>query len=117
MDAGDAMERGDRAPLLPESHGPKIPQDDSLQVPLLKDKNRAGSKAPAVVLERQKACLEEITIAWQLPQYFFMAGAEVFCYIAQLEFFYAEAPDTMKSTCTSLSLLTIALGSYMSSFI
>jgi peptide/histidine transporter 3/4 len=60
---------------------------------------------------------EEITIAWQLPQYFFMAGAEVFCYIAQLEFFYAEAPDTLKSTCTSLSLLTIALGSYMSSFI
>lgn len=60
---------------------------------------------------------EEVTIAWQLPQYFFMAGAEVFCYIAQLEFFYAEAPDTMKSTCTSLSLLTIALGSYMSSFI
>jgi len=33
-----------------QSHGPKIPQDDSLQVPLLKDKKRAGSKAPAVVL-------------------------------------------------------------------
>ena len=60
---------------------------------------------------------EEITIAWQIPQYFFLAGAEVFCYIAQLEFFYAEAPDTMKSTCTSLALLTIALGSYLSSFI
>ncbi|XP_062221014.1 protein NRT1/ PTR FAMILY 8.3-like [Phragmites australis] len=56
-------------------------------------------------------------IAWQIPQYFFLAGAEVFCYIAQLEFFYAEAPDTMKSTCTSLALLTIALGSYMSSLI
>ncbi|CAL5019016.1 unnamed protein product [Urochloa decumbens] len=60
---------------------------------------------------------EEINIAWQIPQYFFLAGAEVFCYIAQLEFFYAEAPDTMKSTCTSLALLTIALGSYLSSFI
>ncbi|KAJ1280582.1 hypothetical protein BS78_04G243700 [Paspalum vaginatum] len=60
---------------------------------------------------------EEITIAWQIPQYFFLAGAEVFCYIAQLEFFYSEAPDTMKSTCTSLALLTIALGSYLSSFI
>ena len=60
---------------------------------------------------------EQITIAWQIPQYFFLAGAEVFCYIAQLEFFYAEAPDTMKSTCTSLALLTIALGSYLSSFI
>ncbi|XP_025817868.1 protein NRT1/ PTR FAMILY 8.3-like isoform X2 [Panicum hallii] len=60
---------------------------------------------------------EEITIAWQIPQYFFLAGAEVFCYIAQLEFFYAEAPETMKSTCTSLALLTIALGSYLSSSI
>ena len=60
---------------------------------------------------------EQITIAWQIPQYFFLAGAEVFCYIAQLEFFYAEAPDTMKSTCTSLALLTIALGSFLSSSI
>ncbi|XP_020191941.1 protein NRT1/ PTR FAMILY 8.3 [Aegilops tauschii subsp. strangulata] len=60
---------------------------------------------------------EEISIAWQLPQYFFLAGGEVFCYIAQLEFFFGEAPDTMKSMCTSLALLTIALGSYMSSFI
>lgn len=60
---------------------------------------------------------EEITIAWQIPQYFFLAGAEVLCYIAQLEFFYEEAPETMKSTCTSLALLTIALGSYLSSFI
>jgi peptide/histidine transporter 3/4 len=60
---------------------------------------------------------EEIGIVWQLPQYFFLAGGEAFCYIAQLEFFFAEAPDTMKSMCTSLALLTIALGSYMSSFI
>ncbi|KAM0917034.1 hypothetical protein ACQ4PT_009775 [Festuca glaucescens] len=60
---------------------------------------------------------EEISIAWQLPQYFFLAGGEVFCYIAQLEFFFGEAPDTMKSMCTSLALLTVALGSYMSSFI
>ncbi|KAL6634963.1 hypothetical protein ACP70R_027634 [Stipagrostis hirtigluma subsp. patula] len=60
---------------------------------------------------------EVISIAWQLPQYFVLGGAEVFCYIAQLEFFFDEAPDTMKSTCTSLALLTIALGSYMSSLI
>ncbi|KAK1619073.1 hypothetical protein QYE76_024590 [Lolium multiflorum] len=60
---------------------------------------------------------EEIGIAWQLPQYFLLAGGEVFCYIAQLEFFFGEAPDTMKSMCTSLALLTVALGSYMSSFI
>ncbi|CAN6249991.1 unnamed protein product [Urochloa humidicola] len=60
---------------------------------------------------------ELISIAWQMPQYFVLAGAEVLCYIAQLEFFYTEAPDTMKSICTSLALLTVALGSYMSSLI
>ncbi|KAL5213619.1 hypothetical protein ABZP36_002771 [Zizania latifolia] len=60
---------------------------------------------------------ESLSIAWQMPQYFVLAGAEVFCYIAQLEFFYSEAPESMKSMCTSLALLTVALGSYMSSFI
>ncbi|EES11361.1 hypothetical protein BDA96_06G219900 [Sorghum bicolor] len=60
---------------------------------------------------------ESISIAWQMPQYFVLAGGEVFCYIAQLEFFYDEAPETMKSMCTSFALLTVALGSYMSSLI
>ncbi|CAL5025653.1 unnamed protein product [Urochloa decumbens] len=60
---------------------------------------------------------ELLSIAWQMPQYFVLAGAEVFCYIAQLEFFYTEAPEAMKSICTSLALLTVALGSYMSSLI
>ncbi|KAL5213088.1 hypothetical protein ABZP36_023935 [Zizania latifolia] len=79
----------------------------------------AMAVAALVEMKRLSAAAsgEAINIAWQLPQYFFLAGAEVFCYIAQLEFFFGEAPDTMKSTCTSLALLTIALGSYMSSLI
>ncbi|GJN21941.1 hypothetical protein PR202_gb09465 [Eleusine coracana subsp. coracana] len=52
----DAMERGARAPLLPESDGPKIQEDSSLPVPLLKDKERGRSKAPAIVLGFE--CLE-----------------------------------------------------------
>ncbi|KAJ4799944.1 Protein NRT1/ PTR FAMILY 8.5 [Rhynchospora pubera] len=58
-----------------------------------------------------------ISIAWQLPQYFLIAGSEMFTYITQLEFFYDEAPDMMKSMCTSFSLLAISLGNYLSSFI
>jgi peptide/histidine transporter 3/4 len=79
----------------------------SMALAALVEKSRLGSAARG----------ELIGIAWQLPQYFFLAGGEVFCYIAQLEFFYGEAPDTMKSMCTSLALLTIALGSYLSSLI
>ena len=60
---------------------------------------------------------EEISISWQLPQYFFLAGGEVFCYIAQLEFFYNEAPESMRSLCSALGLLTVSLGSYLSSLV
>lgn len=60
---------------------------------------------------------EVISITWQLPQYSIIAGSEMFSYIAQLEFFYEEAPDSMKSICTSFSLLAISLGSYLSSLI
>ncbi|XP_042455836.1 protein NRT1/ PTR FAMILY 8.3-like isoform X1 [Zingiber officinale] len=59
----------------------------------------------------------ELTIAWQLPQYFIVAGSEAFCFIAQHEFFYSQAPETMKSMCTAISLLAISLGSYLSSLI
>jgi hypothetical protein len=38
-----------------QSHGPKVQDDGGLQVPLLKDKKRAGSKAPAVVLGEHRA--------------------------------------------------------------
>ena len=40
-----------------QSHGPKA-EGDSLQVPLLKDKKRSGSKAPAVVLGEQTSMFQ-----------------------------------------------------------
>ncbi|KAH7687240.1 Proton-dependent oligopeptide transporter family protein [Dioscorea alata] len=60
---------------------------------------------------------EPISILWQLPQFFLMACSEVFTYIGQLEFFYDQAPDSMKSMSTALSLLTVSLGNYLSSVI
>jgi solute carrier family 15 (peptide/histidine transporter), member 3/4 len=53
----------------------------------------------------------------QIPQYFLIGAAEVFTFIGQLEFFYDQSPDAMRSLCSALSLLTTALGNYMSSFI
>ncbi|KAG2310383.1 hypothetical protein Bca4012_024895 [Brassica carinata] len=35
-------------------------------------------------------------------------------FIGQLEFFYVEAPDAMKSLWSALSLMTVALGNYLS---
>ncbi|KAJ4799942.1 Protein NRT1/ PTR FAMILY 8.5 [Rhynchospora pubera] len=60
---------------------------------------------------------EVISITWQLPQYFLIAASEMLTCIAQLEFFYEEAPDSMKSMCTSFNLLAMSLGNYLSSLI
>ncbi|KAH7841802.1 hypothetical protein Vadar_034514 [Vaccinium darrowii] len=58
-----------------------------------------------------------LSILWQIPQYFLIGAAEVFTFIGQVEFFYDQSPDTMRSLCSALSLLTTSLGSYLSSFI
>ncbi|KAL6585564.1 hypothetical protein OROMI_002208 [Orobanche minor] len=58
-----------------------------------------------------------ISILWQVPQYVIIGFAEVLTNIGQLEFFYDQAPDSMRSLCSALSLATIALGNYISSLL
>ncbi|CAO2033895.1 unnamed protein product [Urochloa humidicola] len=55
-----------------------------------------------------------ISIFWQVPQYFIIGAAEVFTFIGQIDFFYDQAPDNMRSMATALSLTSAALGSYLS---
>ncbi|KAJ1430529.1 PTR2 family proton/oligopeptide symporter, conserved site [Sesbania bispinosa] len=58
-----------------------------------------------------------LNIFLQIPQYFLLGAAEVFTFVGQLEFFYDQSPDAMRSLCSALSLLTTSLGNYLSSFI
>ncbi|XP_034221431.1 protein NRT1/ PTR FAMILY 8.1-like [Prunus dulcis] len=58
-----------------------------------------------------------MSIFWQVPQYFIIGCAEVFTFIGQLEFFYDQAPDAMRSLCSALSLTTVALGNYLSTLL
>ncbi|XVF85474.1 hypothetical protein PTKIN_Ptkin17bG0121000 [Pterospermum kingtungense] len=58
-----------------------------------------------------------LSIFWQIPQYFLLGAAEVCTFIGQLEFFYDQSPDAMRSFCSAFSLLTTSLGNYLSSFI
>ncbi|XP_027174859.1 protein NRT1/ PTR FAMILY 8.2-like [Coffea eugenioides] len=63
------------------------------------------------------AKLIPISVFWQVPQYFIIGCAEVFIFIGQLEFFYEQAPDSIRSLCAALSLTTGSLGSYLSSLL
>ncbi|KAL6616563.1 hypothetical protein ACP70R_038833 [Stipagrostis hirtigluma subsp. patula] len=56
-----------------------------------------------------------LSIFWQVPQYVVVGASEVFTFIGQMEFFYDQAPDAMRSLCSGLSLTSFALGNYASS--
>uniref|UniRef100_A0A6N2NMA1 Uncharacterized protein n=1 Tax=Salix viminalis TaxID=40686 RepID=A0A6N2NMA1_SALVM len=58
-----------------------------------------------------------LSIFWQIPQYTLIGTAEIFTAIGQIEFFYEQSPDSMRSLCSALGLLTTSLGDYLSSFI
>lgn len=60
---------------------------------------------------------KSLSILWQVPQYLILAWSDVFCGIAQLEFFYGEAPQSMTSLCSAFSFLAISLGYYLNSFL
>ncbi|CAM8973317.1 unnamed protein product [Rhodiola kirilowii] len=72
-----------------------------------------------IVRENNYYDLEYIpmSIFWQVPQYFLIGCSEVFTFIGQLEFFYDQAPDAMRSMGSALSLTTISLGNYLSTLL
>ncbi|XP_038978885.1 protein NRT1/ PTR FAMILY 8.3-like [Phoenix dactylifera] len=74
------------------------------------------SIAKAEHLEHQKVAVP-LSIFWQIPQHVLAGAAEVFTAIGQLEFFYDQSPDAMRSLCSALSFVTNALGNYLSSLI
>lgn len=65
-------------------------------------------------IARSKGLIHEkaavpMSILWQIPQYFLVGAAEVFTCIGQVEFFYDQAPDAMRSLCSAFALITGSL--------
>lgn len=58
-----------------------------------------------------------ITFFWIALQYLFLGSADLFTLAGLLEFFFTEAPSSMRSLATALSWASLALGYYLSSVI
>ncbi|KAM0827903.1 hypothetical protein ACQ4PT_067880 [Festuca glaucescens] len=56
-----------------------------------------------------------MSIFWQVPQFVVVGAAEVFTIVGQMELYYGQAPDAMRSVCSGLSSAAFALGNYASS--
>ncbi|XP_022640652.1 protein NRT1/ PTR FAMILY 5.2 isoform X2 [Vigna radiata var. radiata] len=51
------------------------------------------------------------------PQFVLMGLGEAFLEVSKIEFFYDQAPESMKSLGTSYSITTVGIGSFISSFL
>jgi len=58
-----------------------------------------------------------LSFVWLVPQYGLHGVAEAFMSIGHLEFFYDQAPESMRSTATALFWTAISLGNYLSTFL
>lgn len=56
-----------------------------------------------------------VTFFWIALQYLFLGSADLFTLAGLLEFFFAEAPGSMRSLATALSWASLAMGYYLSS--
>ncbi|RHN48261.1 putative proton-dependent oligopeptide transporter family, major facilitator superfamily [Medicago truncatula] len=58
-----------------------------------------------------------LTIFILVPQFALMGIADTFVDIAKLEFFYDQAPESMKSLGTSYATTTLSIGNFLSTFL
>ncbi|KAF7807119.1 protein NRT1/ PTR FAMILY 5.2-like [Senna tora] len=58
-----------------------------------------------------------ISIFILIPQFVLMGTADAFLEVSKIEFFYDQAPESMKSLGTSYSMTTLGVGNFLSSLI
>ncbi|RLM64262.1 hypothetical protein C2845_PM16G18710 [Panicum miliaceum] len=71
--------------------------------------------AEARRLASVRAGAAPIGIAWLLPQYVVMAVSDASLSVGQLEFFYDQAPETMRGASTAFYFLSDSIGNLLSS--
>lgn len=69
--------------------------------------------SPNLPDNRYLVCVALHCFALQMPQYLLIGTSEILSAVTSLEFFYAEAPTTVRGVSAGLNLLTTALGSWM----
>lgn len=58
--------------------------------------------------------MSDVSVWWQIPQYMLVGIAEILIMVGGLDLFYSQAPETMRSVCQALNLITMTLGSMVS---
>jgi len=84
-----------------------------LEIQRLKDAHSGDFAGTSPCVDDNPPPAANLTIFWQIPQFMLIGASEVLASITALEFFNKEAPNTMKSLCAALNLVTTALGQWV----
>lgn len=74
-----------------------------------------GELLPAADGDDGRPRAVRLSVFWQAPQYLLVGCSEVLTSISQMEFFYDQSPETMRSCTMALQLLGTALGGFTAS--
>ncbi|OIW04670.1 hypothetical protein TanjilG_07805 [Lupinus angustifolius] len=78
-------------------------------------KRKNAAKAHGLI-EHSNATIP-ISVFWLVPQYSLHGMAEAFMSIGHMEFFYDQAPESMRSTAMALFWTSISIGNYVSTLL
>ncbi|CAM6097449.1 unnamed protein product [Calypogeia fissa] len=71
----------------------------------------------AALTEIQRRKHDRLSIFWQCPQYIFEGLGEVFTSVGQLEFFYDQAPDSMRGMGAALYFTNYGVAMFLSNLL
>ncbi|XP_067054797.1 solute carrier family 15 member 4-like [Acropora muricata] len=69
------------------------------------------------LVDGKNTAASDLSIFWQIPQYFFIGTSEVLATITGLEFAYSQSPENLKGVVMGSFLVTSALGRYLTSLL
>ncbi|RVW91177.1 Protein NRT1/ PTR family 2.11 [Vitis vinifera] len=72
---------------------------------------------PTLRIDPRRGAISSMSGLWFIPQLTLVGVSEAFTVIAQVEFFYKQFPESMRSVGGSFSFLGVAVSSYLSSFL
>ncbi|KAK0586983.1 hypothetical protein LWI29_015683 [Acer saccharum] len=84
---------------------------------IVEDKRRALAIAKPLGVDEQRGAISSLSGLWLIPQLTLIGLSEALTLIGQVEFYYKQFPENMRSIGGSLLFVGFAISNYLSSFL
>ena len=84
---------------------------------IIEDKRRYLALSRPVGLEQRRGAISSLSGLWLIPQLSLIGFSEAFTIIAEVEFYYKQFPENMRSIGGSLTFVGFAISNYLSGFL